>query len=66
MAFAALVSVTLAPALMTLFIRGRVRPEHEHPVSRALIALYRPFAWVALRNPRTTVAIGLEIGRAHV
>ncbi|MCE9627869.1 MAG: efflux RND transporter permease subunit, partial [Candidatus Eisenbacteria bacterium] len=59
MAFAALVSVTLAPALMTLFVRGKVRHESEHPVSRALIALYRPFAWVALKNPRTTVAIGL-------
>src|SRR5204862_7554661 len=59
MAFAALVSVTLAPALMTLFVRGRIRPEHEHPVSRALIAVYRPFAWVALKNPRTTIAIGL-------
>ena len=59
MAFAALVSVTLAPALMTFFVRGRIRPEHEHPVSRALIAVYRPFAWVALKNPRTTIAIGL-------
>ena len=59
MAFAALVSVTLAPALMTLFVRGRIRPEHEHPVSRALIGVYRPFAWVALKNPKTTIAIGL-------
>src|SRR6185503_18053301 len=59
MAFAALVSVTLAPALMTLFVRGRIRPEHEHPVSRALITVYRPFAWVALKNPKTTIAIGL-------
>ncbi len=59
MAFAALTSITLAPALMTVFVRGRVRPEHEHPVSRALIAAYRPFAWVALKNPRTTIAIGL-------
>ncbi|MEQ1833673.1 MAG: efflux RND transporter permease subunit, partial [Candidatus Eisenbacteria bacterium] len=59
MAFAALVSVTLAPALMTFFVRGRIRHESEHPVSRALIAVYRPFAWVALKNPRTTIAIGL-------
>ncbi len=59
MAFAALVSVTLAPALMIVFVRGRVRHEHEHPVSRALIAVYRPFAWVALKNPRTTLLIGL-------
>ena len=27
-AFAALVSITLAPALMTLFIRGKIRHEH--------------------------------------
>ena len=59
MAFAALVSITLAPALMTLLIRGKVRHEANHPVSRALIAVYRPFAWVALKNPKTTIAIGL-------
>lgn len=59
MAFAALVSVTLAPALMIAFVRGRVRTEKDHPVSRAMIAVYRPFAWVALKNPRTTIAIGL-------
>jgi len=59
MAFAALVSITLAPALMSLLVRGRVRPEHEHPISRALISVYKPFAWVALKNPKTTLAIGL-------
>ncbi|MGH7740570.1 MAG: efflux RND transporter permease subunit [Candidatus Eiseniibacteriota bacterium] len=59
MAFAALVSITLAPALMAVFVRGKIRHEKDHPVSRAVIALYRPFAWVALKNPRTTIAIGL-------
>ena len=59
MAFAALVSITLAPALMTLFIRGKIRHEKDHPVSRAMISVYRPFAWVALKNPKTTIAIGL-------
>jgi Cu(I)/Ag(I) efflux system membrane protein CusA/SilA len=59
MAFAALVSITLAPALMGLLIRGKIRHEKDHPVSRAMIAVYRPFAWVALKNPRTTIAIGL-------
>jgi Cu(I)/Ag(I) efflux system membrane protein CusA/SilA len=59
MGFAALVSITLAPALMSLFIRGRIRHERDHPVSRAIISVYRPFAWVALKNPRTTIAIGL-------
>jgi Cu(I)/Ag(I) efflux system membrane protein CusA/SilA len=59
MAFAALVSITLAPALMSLFVRGKIKHEKDHPVSRAMIAVYRPFAWVALKNPKTTIAIGL-------
>jgi Cu(I)/Ag(I) efflux system membrane protein CusA/SilA len=59
MALAALVSITLAPALMSLLIRGKIRHEKDHPVSRFMIAIYKPFAWVALKNPKTTIAIGL-------
>lgn len=42
MAGAAFLSVTLVPALMVLFIRGRILPETRNPINRALIALYRP------------------------
>jgi Cu(I)/Ag(I) efflux system membrane protein CusA/SilA len=59
MAFAALLSITLAPALMSFLVRGRIYPEHRHPVSRALIGLYKPFVYVALRRPLTTIAIGV-------
>ncbi len=59
MFFGAVIAVTLAPALMTLLIRGKIRPEKDHPVSRFLIMLYKPFVYVALRNPKTTIAIGL-------
>jgi len=59
MASAAVVAITLAPALMTIFLRGRVHSEAKHPVSRLVIALYKPFVFVALRNPKTTIAIGL-------
>ena len=31
MAAAALLSVTLVPALMILFVRGRILPEHKNP-----------------------------------
>ncbi len=55
----ALLAITLAPALLVTLVRGRIRAEHEHPVSRRLIALYRPFVDVALRNPRTTVLLGV-------
>lgn len=59
MFFAAVLAITLAPALMTIFVRGKIKHESEHPVSRFLIAMYKPFVYVALRNPKTTIAIGL-------
>jgi Cu(I)/Ag(I) efflux system membrane protein CusA/SilA len=56
---AALLSITFAPALRDLLIRGKIRPEARHPVSRFIIRLYKPFVFVALRRPKSTVAIGL-------
>ncbi len=47
MLFAALLSITVAPFLMTLLIRGSIPPESKNPVNRLLIVLYRPFAWLA-------------------
>ena len=47
MAAAALLSVTLVPALMVVFVRGRIIPEHKNPINRLLIGVYRPIiAWV--------------------
>ncbi len=54
----ALLSITFAPALRDMLIRGRIRPESEHPLSRLIVGLYRPFVYVALRRPISTVAIG--------
>ncbi len=56
---AAIVSITLAPALRDLLVRGTIRSEKDHPVSRVIIAVYKPFVYVALRRPKTTLAIGL-------
>jgi Cu(I)/Ag(I) efflux system membrane protein CusA/SilA len=56
---AALLSITFAPALRDLLLKGKVKAEAEHPLSRLIIRLYKPFVYVALRNPRSTVAIGL-------
>ncbi len=57
MFFAALLSITLSPALMVFLIRGRIFKETEHPVSRFLIRLYKPFVYVALHNPKTTLLL---------
>src|SRR3954468_2037326 len=56
---AALLSITFAPALRDLLLRGKFRPESHHPISRATIRLYRPFVFVALRRPKSTLLLGL-------
>jgi copper/silver efflux system protein len=61
MAAAALLSVTLVPALMLLFVRGRIMPEGKNPVNRALIWLYRPIIRTALRHKAATILIALGI-----
>ena len=55
MAGAALLSVTLVPVLMLLFIRGRMPPEHKNPLVRFLIWCYRPIIGAALRWRKLTI-----------
>ncbi len=61
MAAAALLSVTLVPALMLLFVRGRIVPEHKNPVNRALIWIYRPVIRTALRFKAATIFIAIVV-----
>jgi Cu(I)/Ag(I) efflux system membrane protein CusA/SilA len=61
MAAAALLSVTLVPALMLVFVRGRMVPEHKNPVNRALIWIYRPLIRTALRYKAATILIALGV-----
>jgi Cu(I)/Ag(I) efflux system membrane protein CusA/SilA len=57
MAGAALLSVTLVPVLMLLFIRGHIKPEAENPLNRWLIAAYRPLIAAVLQRKKTTLAV---------
>lgn len=61
MAAAALLSVTLVPALMLVFIRGRIMPEHKNPVNRFLIWLYRPVIRLALKYKVATIVVTLAV-----
>jgi Cu(I)/Ag(I) efflux system membrane protein CusA/SilA len=61
MAAAALLSVTLVPALMVLFVRGRIVPEHRNPLNRFLIWLYRPVIRFALRFKFATILAALVV-----
>jgi Cu(I)/Ag(I) efflux system membrane protein CusA/SilA len=73
MGFAAVLSVTLTPALAALLIRGRIRGEADHPLNRWLVRSYAPVVrfvvrrrgWVvigALLLMTTTVPIAMQLG----
>jgi Cu(I)/Ag(I) efflux system membrane protein CusA/SilA len=61
MAAAALLSVTLVPALMTVFVRGRIVAERRNPVNQFLIWIYRPVIRVALRFKAATILAALAV-----
>ncbi|HET9455210.1 MAG TPA: CusA/CzcA family heavy metal efflux RND transporter [Gemmatimonadaceae bacterium] len=50
MAAASLLSVTLVPVAMGLFIRGRIYREKANPLNRALIRIYQPVIAFVLRR----------------
>ncbi|MFA5826243.1 MAG: efflux RND transporter permease subunit, partial [Gallionellaceae bacterium] len=59
MAGAALLSLTLVPVLMLLFIRGHIKPEAKNPLNRWLIAGYRPLITAVLQRKKTTLIVAL-------
>ncbi len=61
MAAAAGLSVTLVPVLMGFWIRGRIPDEQRNPITRALIAVYRPALEWVLRRPRGTLVLALMV-----
>lgn len=66
MAAAALLSVTLVPALMILFIRGRIVPEARNPLNRLLTWLYRPVIRLVLRAKVLTILLAVAALAASV
>lgn len=61
MAASAALSVTLIPVLMGYWIRGRIPDEQKNPITRALIAVYRPALEWVLRWPKATLAAALLV-----
>jgi Cu(I)/Ag(I) efflux system membrane protein CusA/SilA len=61
MAAAALLSVTLVPVLMLLFIRGNVMPEKKNPINRFLIWSYRPVIDLVLHHRVATILVALAV-----
>jgi Cu(I)/Ag(I) efflux system membrane protein CusA/SilA len=61
MAAAALLSVTLVPALMVIFVRGKIIPEHKNPINRFLIWIYRPVIRGVMRAKVLVILVAVAI-----
>ncbi|MBB5046049.1 Cu(I)/Ag(I) efflux system membrane protein CusA/SilA [Rhodopseudomonas rhenobacensis] len=61
MAAAAILSVTLVPALMVLCVRGKIIPEHKNPINRLLIWIYRPAIKAVLKAKVLVIVLALAV-----
>ena len=61
MAAASLLSITLVPVAMGLFIRGKLYREQANPINRALIFVYRPVLELVLRHRVPVIGVGLGV-----
>ena len=52
---ASCLAITLTPTLMTLFIKGRIRPEQSNPLNRILQQIYEPVVRFSLRRQKTVI-----------
>src|SRR5438552_17654496 len=51
--------VTLAPVLISIFMRGRFRPENANPINRFLESVYEPIIRACIKWRKTTIAVNI-------
>jgi Cu(I)/Ag(I) efflux system membrane protein CusA/SilA len=61
MAGAALLSITLVPVLMLIFIRGHIPPEQKNPIVRFMIWVYRPIIHWVMRWKIIVILIAVAV-----
>ena len=59
MAVDALLVITLAPVLISFFLKGRFRPETKNPVNRILEKIYEPVIRTCIKWRKTTLAVNI-------
>ena len=55
----AVLVITLAPVLISFFMKGRFRPESANPVNRVLEKIYEPLIRLCLKWRKTTIGINI-------
>lgn len=61
MGFAAILAVTLTPALAAILVRGRFKGERGNPLNRWLVSAYTPVVRFVVRHRRTVVVGALVV-----
>ena len=59
--FSSFLAITLTPALMTLFIRGKIRSEEKNPLSLFLRRIYEPVVKLTLRFKMATILLAIVL-----
>jgi Cu(I)/Ag(I) efflux system membrane protein CusA/SilA len=55
----AILAVTLAPVLISFFLRGKLRPDDRNPLNRGLERIYRPVLNWCMTWRKTTIGINI-------
>lgn len=61
MAAASVLAVTLVPALMAIFVKGKIRREDQNPIARFFIRTYRPMIRGTLLHPKTVLTVAAVV-----
>lgn len=61
MAASAGLSITLVPVLMGYLTRGKIKPEQQNPLNRALFLIYRPLIQLILKAPKLILIVALLV-----
>jgi len=61
MAASAFLAITVVPVLMGYLIRGKIKPEDKHPLSKILIRIYRPVIHFVLKHKVKTILVAVLI-----
>ena len=64
--FSSLLSITLVPALMPFFLRGKMLPESKNPLARISQAIYLPVLRWCLRHWKIVIALNLAFLAATI
>jgi Cu(I)/Ag(I) efflux system membrane protein CusA/SilA len=65
-AFGCLLGITLVPALMMTFIKGKIRPSLSNPVNKFLVYIYRPLLQFCLKYKKTVLLSFLTLMLASI